>query len=308
MAWSIFQLPNGDGEAATWADDALSQIGAPQSPGNEKFMYDWETSEGGGGKFNPLNQGPVPGHPGLTSTGQQYGGGAADYRSWKDGLTGFADYMGMTDYAKVKADLMNDDQARAKQDLWASPWAGSHYGYGSAWSDVAFPGKKAPLDPSGGKVGNLKVTTTSSILPSWITDILGIIPGLNFLGNGSLDIADWLERGALMLFGGILMIVGIIVLFKGPERAKKAASGGNVSQSDDDEEPSPSQKPVPKVENRASSKTQYEGTHRKQKISERPARGKHAAADEKTPGRHAAKSSTGPAGESAAVDNMIIPA
>ena len=56
MAWSIFSDGGGPGAAVTWAQDLLGQIGAPQSTANEQVIYDWEVSEGGGGRYNPLNQ------------------------------------------------------------------------------------------------------------------------------------------------------------------------------------------------------------------------------------------------------------
>src|SRR6266498_3794003 len=105
MAWSIFTQGGGKGAAVTWANDLLDAIGAPKSPGNVQVIYDWEVSEGGGGKYNPLNQGPVPGHPELTTTGSQYGGGASDYASWQAGLQGAADYLRMPNFAGIADNL-----------------------------------------------------------------------------------------------------------------------------------------------------------------------------------------------------------
>src|SRR5581483_2280122 len=128
MAWSIFKQGGGKGAAVTWANDLLDAIGAPKSAGNVKVIYDWEVSEGGGGRYNPLNQGPVPGHPELTTTGSQYGGGAADYASPAAGIQGAADYLNMPAYAGVLAGLRAGDYSAAQQALIASPWAGGHYG------------------------------------------------------------------------------------------------------------------------------------------------------------------------------------
>ncbi len=137
--WSVFQQGGGDTVAENWAVDLLNSLGAPASPGNVQFIYDWEKAEGGGGKFNPLNQGPVPGHPELTSTGQQYGGGASDFVSWEAGLTGAADYINMGAYSGVLEGLKSNNPEAAKEALWASPWAASHYGYGANWPDTAPP-------------------------------------------------------------------------------------------------------------------------------------------------------------------------
>lgn len=156
MPWSILNPSQGGGKGAafTWAIDLLKKIGAPTTAGNEQFVYDWEVSEGGGGKFNPLNQGPVPGDPSLTSTGQQYGGGAADFVSWDAGLQGAADYLAMPAYAGVLSALDANDPQQARTALFSSSWASSHYGYGSAFSDAALPGRPSALPAAGGSNAN----------------------------------------------------------------------------------------------------------------------------------------------------------
>lgn len=151
MAWSIFTDGGGQGAAVTWAEDLLKALGVPTSSANVKMIYDWELAEGGGGKFNPLNQGPVPGQPSLTSTGQQYGGGAADFVSWQAGIQGAVDYIHMPAYAGVLQGLQQSNYSQATSSLWASSWAASHYGYGSAWPGTA-PGAASPLGSGGGGV------------------------------------------------------------------------------------------------------------------------------------------------------------
>lgn len=152
MPWSIFTDGGGQGAALTWARDLLSKIGAPESASNVQMVYDWEVSEGGGGKFNPLNQGPVPGHPELTTTGSQFGGGAADFASWDAGLTGASDYLSFPNFIGIKDALLKGDGSGARSALIASPWAASHYGGGSGFSDQPVPGKASALGPSGGQV------------------------------------------------------------------------------------------------------------------------------------------------------------
>jgi hypothetical protein len=129
--WSIFA--HGDADAVAWAKTFLAALGTPVSAANIRFVYDWEASEGAGGKWNPLNQGPVPGRPDLTTTGQQYGGGAADYASCQAGITGAVAYLNMPNYTAVLAAMRHSDYAAAAIALWKSGWAGSHYGYGAAW-------------------------------------------------------------------------------------------------------------------------------------------------------------------------------
>lgn len=148
MAWSIFSDGGGDGAALTWAQQLIQALGVPNTASNIEFIYQWEKSEGGGGKYNPLNQGPVPGAPTMTSTGQQYGGGAADFVSWASGIQGAVDYLHMSNYTKVLAALKAGDGNAAKTALWSSPWASSHYGYGSAWSGATPPSTGSQLQGS----------------------------------------------------------------------------------------------------------------------------------------------------------------
>ena len=197
MAWSIFNQGGGKGVAATWADRLLSAEGAPQSAGNEQFVYDWEVSEGGGGLYNPLNQGPVPGHPELTSTGSQFGGGAADYVSWDAGLTGAVDYLHMPQFKDIGRDLAMDNPDQARHDLILSPWAASHYGGGTSFSSEPFPGQKQALPP----IGNVQTTSFSS-------GILGSIAGHFFN-------PDTLQRIGLVIFGGFLIVVGVMMMTGG---------------------------------------------------------------------------------------------
>lgn len=193
MAWSIFSDGGGAGAAYTWARDLLKRIGAPATAGNEQFIFDWEVSEGGGGKFNPLNQGPDPSNPGLTTTGSQYGGGAADYASWSAGLTGAADYLAMPAYQGIAEALRRNEPATARADLISSPWAASHYGYGSGFSDQALPGKASALSPAGGAAGGPDGSSPSVLgsiaaLPSTLTRIAVIAP--------------------IVVLGGALVVVG----------------------------------------------------------------------------------------------------
>lgn len=151
MAWSIFTNGGGDQVAVGWAQQFLTALGAPVTPGNVQFVYQWEKSEGGGGKYNPLNTGPVSQHPEWTTTGEQYGGGAADYTSWDTGISGpvyFLEHYQQATYSKILQALRNNDPVGARNALWASPWAESHYGYGSNWSNAVVPGGAAILPAS----------------------------------------------------------------------------------------------------------------------------------------------------------------
>lgn len=150
MAWSIFTQGGGNGAALSWAVDLLHKLGAPTSAGNQQVIYDWEVSEGGGGTYNPLNQGVDPANTSLTSGGNSSGGGAANYVSWAAGLQGAADYLSMPNFSKIGDDLRANNPAAARNDIITSPWAASHYGNGRAFSNAGIPGAQTPLPAAGG--------------------------------------------------------------------------------------------------------------------------------------------------------------
>ena len=201
VPWSIFEQGGGSGAALTWAEDALREIGAPLNTTNEQVIYDWEESEGGGGWYNPLNQGDDPNDPSLTSTGSQYGGGAANYVSYAAGFQGFKDYLNMDQFSDIKQDLTQSaPYTDTVTDIVNSPWAASHYGYGANWNTSPIPSHASALKGSAG-IGD-SIETTS------------FISGINSLSNltGDLTSADFWERIGLVIFGIILVIIGIIVL------------------------------------------------------------------------------------------------
>jgi len=201
MPWSIFTQGGGDDVAVGWAQELLKSIDAPLTPGNLQFIYDWEVSEGSGGKYNPLNQGPVPGQPQLTTTGSQYGGGAADFASWTAGLQGAADYLEMSNFTAILQALRQNNPAAAKQALIASPWASSHYDYGAAFSDQPLPGGKAVI-PAGVPTGS---TSGSGLLGGFFDTILKSLnfsfwsQGVPNVSQSTSDIAQSIGAVALPL-------------------------------------------------------------------------------------------------------------
>lgn len=169
MPWSIFSQGGGNGAALTWAQDFLQAANLPQTPTNVQFVYDWELSEGGGGKYNPLNQGPVLGNSSLTSTGPQYGGGAADFISYDAGLQGSVAYINYPAYSSLLAALKKGTSySDLTAALWNSPWAQSHYGYGSGWNTSKVPGAATSLAgaPGPGSGSNAKSSSSPSPTPS----------------------------------------------------------------------------------------------------------------------------------------------
>lgn len=239
MAWSIFTQGGGKGAAVTWAQDFLQALGVPTSSQNVQFVYDWEVSEGGGGKYNPLNQGPVPGHPELTTTGQQYGGGAADFASWQAGITGAVDYVNMSAYAGIKSALQKSDYSGAKAALIASPWAASHYGGGSSFSSETPPGASALASGGGSVSGGQQASTTGiNLNPLGGLSVSGVVQDIISTVLGALGIKqglkDAFERFGLIILGFALVILGIKMLSEGGG----SSSSGPVNRSAGSEETS----------------------------------------------------------------------
>lgn len=195
MPWSIFSDGGGAGAAATWAIDLLKKIGAPLTPGNEQFVFDWETSEGGGGRFNPLNQGTDPLNSSLTTTGNQFGGGAADYSSWAAGLQGAADYLTLPNFTAIASDLKANNPVQARADLIASPWAASHYSGGGSFSQSPLPGKTSALPGATPAASSSSDSGITGALTTFVKDIEG----------GFVLVPLVLVGGGLIVFGAIRM-------------------------------------------------------------------------------------------------------
>lgn len=222
MAWSVFSQPQGDLLAEQYAIEALQSIGAPTTPGNIQFMYQWQKSEGGGGKFNPLNFGPVPGVSELTSTGSQYGGGAADYVSWNASLAGFMAYMNMPNFQPIAQALRANNPNQAKMALWQSPWAASHYGYGSGWNNSGLPSLDPTATAAAGAAAGLagdawqaaqKITADlqGGVTGSGLTGLLGIAAGApGAVANAAADAAKNGPSGILagLGLGGLTTLIG----------------------------------------------------------------------------------------------------
>lgn len=200
MAWSIFTDGGGNGAALTWAVDLLRKIGAPTSAGNQQMVYDWEVSEGGGGKYNPLNQGTDPSNPALTTSGNQYGGGAADYVSWSAGLQGAADYLAMPSFKGIADALRANTPAAARADLIASPWASSHYGNGASFSDSPVPGQASALAPAGG---------TAAAAPSTDSGVTGALTSLTSNLKTFAVVVPLVIGGAALTVWGMARMTGI---------------------------------------------------------------------------------------------------
>lgn len=220
MAWSIFTNGGGDEVAVGWAQQFLTALGAPVTPGNVQFVYDWEKSEGGGGKYNPLNTGPVAQHPEWTTTGEQYGGGAADYTSWDTGIMGpvyYLQHYQQGTYSKILSALRANDPVGARAALWASPWAASHYGYGSNWSNAPVPGGQPvlPAVDGSGESGSSSNTSTVDTVATDETCAWKFKSGVPLTKTACLISKNQVRSllgFALIASGVVVGLVGVVLL------------------------------------------------------------------------------------------------
>lgn len=205
--WSIFQTGGGTKAAVAYAGEVVKAAHLPQTPANVQFIYDWEKSEGGGGVNNPLNVGTVTG---LASSGSQYGGGANNYPSVSTEIQAVTKELNTPQYADIKAAMARSTYRSASSALWRSPWAGGHYGYGKNWSTAPLPHSATltgtwwqALSP-GADIAT--VATGGALAPKGQGIMTGILGG--FFG----DIEKYAIRALLIIFGAILMIVGLRAL------------------------------------------------------------------------------------------------
>lgn len=216
MPWSIFTQGGGPGAALQWARDLLASVGAPDTPATEQFVYDWMKAEGGGGMWNPLNQGPVSGHPELTTTGSQYGGGAADFASRSAGLQGAVDYLNYPNYKQTVLDPLvagNTDAARA--GLVASPWASGHYG-GRLNSDPLPSGVQTVTGTPGGSPGSSSGSSGTIHIPV----------GPYHLDTGIPDAAG-MQHYTLIALG---VVGGLVLVILGAVRSTDSHPIANASE------------------------------------------------------------------------------
>lgn len=207
--WSIFTGPRGTTAPLIYAEGVLHDAGAPITRSNVQFVYDWEKSEGGGGRNNPLNVGPVKGY-GATS-GTQYGGGAANYASLTDSARAVAHELHTSTYAPVLAGLDRSTYEASAHALWASPWAASHYGYGTSWASTPVP------------QADLTGITWSEM--SGLGATYDYAKGTPHAGTKAASrgifgpLISWVDSGAkrvgLIVFGAILIIAALVMLGRG---------------------------------------------------------------------------------------------
>jgi hypothetical protein len=125
-------------------------------------------------------------------------------------------------YSKYMSSLLTEEGGSVQKALEAYNAGPGNLAAGAGYADTilsnAGQGVSTSATPSGGGGGSSCVGAT----------IFG-----HCLGIETSDIEDWLERGALMAFGGLLIIVGLVMFLKGPS-AKTYKPAKDNSQEEDD--------------------------------------------------------------------------
>jgi murein DD-endopeptidase MepM/ murein hydrolase activator NlpD len=132
-----------------WALDLLARLGNTQPTAEMVAMVvEWQQAEDSSDsahrRNNPLNTTLcMPG----AMTGAINGDGACGvqgYATWQDGIEANARTLEQDNFAGVRAALLANDAEGARQALWSSPWAASHYGYGANWPRLQVSAPPAP--------------------------------------------------------------------------------------------------------------------------------------------------------------------
>lgn len=133
-----------------WAIALLARLGNAQpSAATVAMVVEWTLAEDGSdGAFarnNPLNTTMC----GYNQVGAINGDGACGvghYATYEDGLDATVATLAQANFAGIRQALQSNDPEQARQALWASPWAASHYSGGAGWPQLEET-RACPLDP-----------------------------------------------------------------------------------------------------------------------------------------------------------------
>jgi hypothetical protein len=118
----------------TFAQDVANRVGNTQ-PSQEilDFIIKWTIAEDSSDnayiRNNPLNTT----QSGFNETHRINDDGVKGYATYADGLNATIQTLSYDYYTDIVAGIQLNDAERAKQGLFQSPWASSHYGYGTSW-------------------------------------------------------------------------------------------------------------------------------------------------------------------------------
>jgi hypothetical protein len=207
MSWSLFDQTAVS--PLSWAQAELQSLGVPLTAANEQSLIAWALLEGGGGTYNPLNTSlPEPGSVKINSDGVQ------SYTSWDQGVQATTSTIDESYYTQILADLKAGSGIGTTPEL--STWSGNGYdSLSGTWNEAGqyMSGQASPL-PAGASGVSTASYNPLSILPGDLGSVVGSLVGKVFgatVGKAFTgDITDVLERGALMLFGAVLVVIGLL--------------------------------------------------------------------------------------------------
>lgn len=158
-------------EREQWAIDFLAALGNAQPSGETVAMVvEWTLAEDAGdgafGRNNPLNTT----QSGFEETQTINSDGVKGYSTREAGLSAAVHTVTNGLYNDVVVALQSNDAESARQALWASPWAGSHYGYGASWPRYQVEMAQAP---------------SASLQKCGFTDTMAVGEGSSFYSTGS---------------------------------------------------------------------------------------------------------------------------
>ena len=134
QAQAVAARPAPTTEREAWAVDFLAGLGNDQpSAATIAMVVEWtlaeDSSSGAFDRNNPLNTT----QPGFAEMMTINSDGVKGYADRQSGLDAALHTVTNGLYDGVVAALLTNDPDAARTALWASPWAGSHYGYGASW-------------------------------------------------------------------------------------------------------------------------------------------------------------------------------
>ncbi len=245
----------------------LQKLGIKPTAGLLRFLANWQSAEtragSGTAQFNPFNDTlKEPGSWNFNTLNQQTGFGVQNYKSLADGIQATADTIRNGYYPALLAALRGNNlnalgvvtgqpsaAVRANLSTWGThnlPNLGSVGAglqkliYGGAMPPAQTSGQgsaPAPSNPianvpilggvyqAGANAGSAVTAATTAATTSVVTGL-----GNTFLkAMGAKSLQDFSQRAALMGGGGLLIMLGLAVLFFASGADKAVIAGGNLA-------------------------------------------------------------------------------
>jgi len=126
---------------ARWGQALLVALGNP-NPSQEMIglTIEWSLSEDHGtdalSRNNPWNT-TMCGYNMVGAINSDGACGVAHYATMDDGIAATVATLRQSNFTEVRQALLGSDVGAAREAIWRSPWAASHYGYGSSWTRLS---------------------------------------------------------------------------------------------------------------------------------------------------------------------------